>query len=179
MPALRRTRENITRAAALAAVAGTCAAVALPADAARRPSVYQSPLLWATVNACDTADKPNTIGIRASMPGSGFTKERMFVRLQVQYVSALDGKWHNVGEGGDSGWLPLGSGRFRARQAGTDFTFKAPDAGRTLRLRGAATFEWRVGDDVVRRARKRTEAGHPGTRGSSPPGFSAATCDLR
>ena len=45
-------------------------------------------------------------------------------------------------------------------------------------LRGVVTFEWREDGEVVRRARKRTTANHPGTKGSDPVGFSAATCTI-
>ncbi|HYF27693.1 MAG TPA: hypothetical protein VD931_18265, partial [Baekduia sp.] len=127
----------------------------------------------------DTVDHPNTIGIRASMPGSGFARERMFARFQVQYLSAADDRWHNLGPSGDSGWVALGSGRYRARQAGRNFVLKAPAEGRVHRVRGAVTFEWRRGKDVVRRARKRTTAGHGSTRGADPAGFSAAVCEIR
>lgn len=174
MQALRLRRKNITRLL----VAGTLLAAASPADAARRPSVYGSPLLWVTVNACDTVDRPNTVGIRASMPGSRERGERMWVRLQVQYRD-LTGRWRSVGEGGDSGWIRLGHARVRARQAGTDFKLRVPRGVDGVLLRGAATFEWRRGDEVVRRARKRTEGGHPGTPGADPGGFSAASCRLR
>lgn len=153
-------------------MAGTAAA----SPTAETRSIYRSSLLWATVNVCDTDGHPNTVGVRASMPGSGFSKERMFVRFQVQYLSAVDDKWHNLGADGDSGWVALGSGRYRARQAGRDFELQQPEAGQTFRVRGAVTFEWRRGTRVVRRARKRTEAGHPGTRGADPARFSAATC---
>jgi hypothetical protein len=40
------------------------------------------------------------------------------------------------------------------------------------------TFEWREDGEVVRHARKRTTADHPGTKGSDPAGFSAATCQI-
>jgi len=149
------------------------------ADEERRGRpISASPLLWATVNVCDTVDKPNTIGIRASMPGSGIREERMFVRFQVQFKAPKDDKWHNVGAAGDSGFLDIGSGRYRARQSGRNFTIMPPDGVEYL-LRGAVTFEWRLDGEVVRRARKSTTAGHRNTRGSDPKGFSAASCVVR
>ena len=183
MSSLRRRGRNITSILAIAGAACAAgAAIVLPADA--RPAsesrtIRASPLLWATVNVCDTEERPNTVGIRASMPGSGFAKERMFVRFQVQYLSLLDSKWHNIGASGDSGWVALGSGRYKARQAGRDFVLQAPDEGQTFRVRGAVTYEWRRGTKVVRRVRKRTEGGHPGTRGADPPRYSAASCVIR
>src|SRR5689334_5834249 len=94
-PTLRSTSRSITRGYAarvpmprvvLATAAALCA-VAAPAavHAADAPTVDESPYLWATINICDTAKHPDTIGIRASMPGSGKAKERMYMRFQVQY----------------------------------------------------------------------------------------------
>ena len=160
--------------AALVAVLA-CAVLAASA-AARKRSIYHSPLLWATVNVCDTEDHADSIGIRGSMPGSGFARERMYMRFQAQYFRASDQHWHNL-PGGDSGFLAVGSARYRARQAGRVFVF-APPSGRTYLLRGAVTFEWRRGSRIVRRARKRTSAGHRSAAGADPPGYSAATCTI-
>ena len=167
----------------IAAALGSAALVAVPAasgaqgDTKQKP-ISASPLLWATVNVCDTVDRPDTIGIRASMPGSGIRSERMFMRFQIQFLARSDGKWHNVGKAGDSGFLPVGSGKYAQRQSGRNFTIKPPSEG-SYRLRGAVTFEWRQGGEVVRRARKRTTGGHGRTRGADPKGFSAASCVVR
>jgi len=161
-------------ATALAALA-----VLAPAAAAKKGrTIYGSPLLWATVNLCDTEQHPDTIGVRASIPGSGIAGERMYLRFQVQYYAAAEGEWHNLASGGDSGWIPVGSGSFAARQAGRTFRFQAPAGDATEVLRGAVTFEWRRGDRVVRHARKRTTSGHRGQAGGDPPGYSAAVCEL-
>lgn len=141
-------------------------------------SIEKSPLLWATVNVCDTADHPDTVGIRGSMPGSGRKDEEMFMRFQLQYFRAADKRWHNVGASGDSGFIDVGSARFRARQTGRNFTVTPPRIG-SFRLRGAVTFEWRRDGEVVRRARERTRSGHPRTKGADPEGFSAATCEVK
>ena len=51
---------------------------------------------WATVNVCDTAKQPDTIGIRASM--SGLPKGvKLSMRFRVQYKAA-DGTWADVAE---------------------------------------------------------------------------------
>ena len=134
--------------------------------------------LWATVNVCDTPDSPDTIGIRGSIPGSGVKGERMFLRFQVQYFSQSEKRWHNITQGADSGWVAVGSARFKARQAGWSFKFVPPTDGSAHELRGAVTFEWRKGAKVVRRARKRTTGGHRSGAGSDPPGYSAAVCDV-
>jgi len=154
-----------------------------PAKAAQpklqRPSAPSRPrsLLWATVNVCDTQDAPDTIGIRGSMPGSGNRRERMHMRFQVEYRAA-DGSWRPMGSSGDSGWIAVGSGRYRARQSGRNFVVPPPQGG-SVRLRATVTFEWRRGSRVVRRASRRTAGGHPGTPGADPPGYSAATCRIR
>jgi hypothetical protein len=136
-----------------------------------------SKALWATINVCDTTGHPDGIGIRGSMPGSGDHRERMFMRFQVQYFDAGVQQWHNTAADGDSSFLAVGSAALRVRESGRTFTITPPVSGSYL-LRGVVTFEWRRGGQVVRRARKRTAAGHAGTVGSDPAGFTAATCEI-
>jgi hypothetical protein len=134
--------------------------------------------LWATVNICDTKRSPDTIGIRASMPGNGRKKDRMYMRFRVQYFSTQDNLWHNfVAEGTDSGFRKVGSGRARARQSGWSFPFDVAD-GQRYELRGHVNFEWRRGRKVVRRDAVRTRAGHATTVGD-PKGYSAASCVIK
>lgn len=164
MPSLRHSTGFITASLAVLALG-------VPGRAAAASPT----LLWATVNVCDTAKHPDTVGIRGSMPGSGDPAERMTMRFQLQYLAGADGKWHNIGPSGDSGFIDVGSGRYRARQAGRDFTVVPPAGGSSL-LRGAVTFEWRVKGKLVRRSRMRTSGGHPNTTGADPKTYSAATC---
>lgn len=161
-------RPTLAAAAALLVLA--------PAAAADRHTIYDSPRLWSTINVCDTRKSPDTIGIRASMPGSARRGEVMFMRFQVQYRSSRDGLWHNftTGEGTDSGRIKVGSARYRTRQAGWEFPFM-PEKGDRFVLRGVVTFEWRKRGKLVRRAKKKTEKGHP-TSLSEPKGYSAARC---
>lgn len=138
--------------------------------------VGNSPDLWATVNVCDTRSHPDTLGIRASMPGSGRQREQMFMRFSVQYYGA-DRRWHRAGRRSTSDSIEIGSGAARARQGGWTVRFSR----RTQRpqfVRGFVTFEWRVRGHVVRRAKVITESGHPSSVGADPKGFSAATCRL-
>ena len=163
-------------------VAVLTALLAAPSAGAvkHRPrSIYRSPLLWATVNVCDTPGNPDTIGIRGSIPGSGVRGETMFLRFQVQYFSRSEQRWHNIAQGADSGWVPVGAATYRSRQAGWSFRFSPPANGSSDLLRGAVTFAWRRGDNVVRRARKRTTGGHASAAGADPPGYSAATCAIK
>ena len=149
-----------------------------PAGGAAAKTDAPQPLLWATVNVCDTVAHPDTVGIRGSMPGSGDPDEHMFMRIQLQYYALADDSWHNIGPTGDTGFIAVGPGKYKARQAGRYFTVKPPATG-SYTLRGAVTYEWRVNGDVVKRARRRTTSGHGSTSGADPRGFSAASCILK
>ena len=138
--------------------------------------VGNSPDLWATVNVCDTHVHPDTLGIRASMPGSGRQREEMFMRFSVQYYGA-DRRWHRAGRRSLSDFIDVGSATARARQAGWTVRFSRKTQ-RPQFLRGFVVMEWRVRGRVVRRAKTVTEAGHPSSTGADPKGFSAATCRL-
>lgn len=166
MSALRRLVPSITAFALLT-----------PAAISQAQSPATGPLLWATVNTCDTPDLPDTIGVRGSMPGSGDRHERMYMRFGLEYLADGDDTWAALGADGDSGWIAVGSARSRNRQAGRNFTVVPPPTG-AFHLRATVRFEWRRGSHVVARATRRTSAGHSPTAGSDPPGFSAATCDV-
>lgn len=167
------SRRLIT--ACIAALATLGAAVA---SAAQGPGVARSNL-WATINVCDTAEYPNIVGIRASMPGGRGRAERTFMRFQVQFYRPTTDSWHHIGAGADSGFVPVGSGRAKVRQSGRNFTLQPPPRNASHVVRGVVTFEWRRGAEVVKRAARATRAGRPNTVGADPPGFSAATCEIR
>jgi hypothetical protein len=150
----------------------------VPAAAAKPRSLFRSPLLWATVNVCDTAASPDTIGVRGSMPGSGRSGEQMYIRFRVQYFSRSERHWHNITGGADSGWIAVGSARFKVRQAGWSFRFLPPEKGTSSLLRGVVAFEWRRGDTVINHAQKRTTSRHRSAAGSDPPGYSAQNCTI-
>jgi hypothetical protein len=174
----RRCVEIITsRRAAGAFVLAAAAAPLAVADAERGAAARASRHLWATVNVCDTDRWPDTIGIRGSMPGSGDGREEMWMRFQVQFLAADDRKWHDVPAGGDSGFVYLGPGRARARQAGRSFRI-SPKQEEQVLLRGKVSFEWRLKGAAVRRANARTRKGHRSSAGSDPPGYSASTCTV-
>jgi hypothetical protein len=128
--------------------------------------------LWATVNVCNTPAQPDTIGIRASMPGIP-RHAHAAMRFQVQYQTA-DG-WHAVA-GAKSGWRPVGTTAGAAIESGWSFTFAAPV--QPVTLRGLVRFRWRRHGHTIRRARQVTAAGHRSSSGADPPGYSAATCAL-
>jgi len=131
------------------------------------------PLLWATVNVCDTAQHPDTIGVRGSMPGTGRSADRMFMRFTIQY-QASDGTWKGLTGGGDSGWESVGRGTWEARQSGYSFQVRPPSG--SVRLRGLVRFEWRRGGEVTRHEVRATEAGHRSTAGADPASWSRAVC---
>ena len=148
------------------------------APARQADSIYHNKRLWATVNVCDTVGHPDSIGIRGSMPGTGDKAEDMFMRFQVQVLHSDDALWHSLA-GADSGFVEVGSARYKSRQSGNTFTITPPPAGAPPHLlRGVVTFEWREDGVVVRHVRKSTTAAHPNTTGSDPAGFSAATCSI-
>jgi hypothetical protein len=145
--------------------------VLLPAAAAAQGSRD----LWATVNVCDTAAKPNTLGVRGSMPGLK-RKATLRMRFRVQYL-APDGRWLIVRRNADSRWQNVGARRRGRVESGWSFTFAPPKSGAIV-LRGVVYFQWRRAGKVVRRAREITEGGHVSTLGADPPGFSAGTCRI-
>ena len=175
------TRSGIR---ALAAAASAAVLLALPAASFAAPpndaaDAVHDAQAWATVNVCDTVGHPDGIGIRGSMPGTGDRRDELFMRIQVQFRSA-DGTWTRIGRAADSGFLDLGHGDARVRQAGRTFTLMPPAAGQpAFVLRGLVTFDWRRDDQIVRRVRRLTGAGHVATPGADPTDFSAATCSIR
>jgi hypothetical protein len=138
------------------------------ASAARAP--------WATVNVCDTAAHPDTVGVRGSMPG--LAGAELFMRFQLQ-LQHDDGSWSLL-DSADSGFVDVGRARTRTtKQAGHSFGLTPPAAGHVYTVRGLVTFEWRAKDGtVLRHARRATTSGHRSTAGADPAGFSAAECNI-
>jgi hypothetical protein len=174
-----RTGIAVVVLAACALVVGTAAA-----QKGKVVTVDGSRHLWATVNVCDPADPrpadigPDTIGIRASMPGSRDGREVMYMRFRVQFFKDADQKWHNVVKGGDSGWQRVGLARYKARQSGRYFRFMPPTGSTMVMLRGKVGYEWRLKGEVTRKAVKLTSKGHKSSAGSFPAGYSEATCTI-
>ncbi len=170
----------------LVAQAATASGIALApgtvtTTAAKKPkrtNLKTSPDLWATINVCDTAKHPNTVGVRGSMPGLGNRRSHLALRITVQYKSKTDGKWHNGGAGADSGWKPIGSTLRQVIESGQDFTFKPPTDGGSHLLRGSVRFRWSRSGKVITMRRRVTEAGHKTTAGADPKGYSATQCEI-
>lgn len=162
------------RSSLLAAIAAL-AALSAPAAAARQPD-----LLWATINVCDTAAAPDTVGVRASMPGNG-TRQRLYMRFEAQWFDGAQDRF--VASGASSRWVRVGSARHRSTQGGFSFAFAPPAAGTEFVMRGLVSYEWRGRRKgrsvVVRRATRYTREGISGVEGGDPAGYSAAVCAIR
>ena len=120
-----RTCAGLARGDLSALVISQASALA----AAPRPNTA-SPLLWATIDVCNSAAHPDTIGIRGSMPGTGDAHELMYMSFRVEYRSS-PGHWRSLGGAGQSAFVAVGNGAALARQAGQDFEV-VPRASRQL-----------------------------------------------
>jgi hypothetical protein len=136
-------------------------------------ALARDPDAWATVNVCDTAKQPDTIGIRASMAGTP-KGVRLSMRFRVQYQAA-DGTWADV-ENADSGWRVLGTAKGTGADSGWSFSFTRPS--KAVTLRGVVRFRWRKGDALPRTAEVVTEGGRRSSAGADPASYSAANCEL-
>lgn len=186
---MRVSVTSVLRRIAPAVTIGALAFVPLPALAAKRvqpkpptraqinAALHQSDDLWATINICDTATHPNSIGIRGSMPGTGQAGE-MYMRFRVQFYTASDKTWQLIDGGGDSGWVKVGSSKFRSRQSGYTFIFQPPAAGGFWTMRGVVSYQWRNGRTVSFRAKKNTVHGHKDAVGGDPAGTSLGLCTI-
>jgi hypothetical protein len=161
---------------ACVALAGLACGVALaPALAATPRSLLHSRELWATIDVCNPADQPNTVGIRGSMPGDGVAHDKLYMRFRLQYEEGTGKRWVDLAHGADSSFVFVGAAT-SARQAGRSFQL-VPVAGKpAFTLRGVVSFQWRRGEHVVHAVSRPSSAGHQSLAGADPAGFSAATC---
>ena len=136
--------------------------------------------LWATINICDTEAHPNVLGVRASMPGNG-TRQQMWMRFKATYYDRATETWHPIPGDSTSPWINTGNARFRARQAGREFTIEAPLPTSSHVVRGVVKYKWRrrLSGEVVRRARQVTLAGHPTGEFGDPFDYSSGLCEIR
>ncbi len=167
-------------ACALASAAPTKGAApkaAAPKAASPTPAereLLSSRELWATIDVCNPADQPDTIGVRGSMPGDKHAHDKMYMSFRLQYENASK-HWVDLSSGASSGFMAVGSGA-SARQDGTSFELK-PAAGKpAVTLRGVVDFQWRRGSAVVFSTAVPTSAAHKSLAGADPPDYSAATC---
>ncbi|MFI4991097.1 MAG: hypothetical protein ACHQHO_09340 [Solirubrobacterales bacterium] len=156
--------------------AGATHAAARAKRAVEVTSLLRSRLLWATIDICNPADQPNTVGIRGSMPGDHLTHDTMYMRFRLQYMNAATKTWTDLSKASAS-YAAVGSGS-SARQAGRSFQLN-PIAGQPpFTLRGVVNFQWRHGSAVIAQASRTTSTDRQSLAGSDPAGFSAATCPI-
>jgi hypothetical protein len=167
-----RTTTRVALASACAALAAA-PMIAAAATALPDPS---SPLLWSTINVCNTPGHPRMIGIRGSMPGTGDRHEQMYMSFNVEYRGP-SGTWHSLSDGGLSAFIHVGNGASVARQAGQDFKVEPTSAARYA-LRGVVVFEWRLHGRTLTSFARATRAGHTAAAGADPRGYSASTCTI-
>jgi hypothetical protein len=171
-------------ALALAALAGSALAVTPRSGASTPPAtakpdaseraLLSSRELWATIDVCDPADQPYTVGIRGSMPGDDHAHDKMYMSFRLQYLSA-EKRWVNIASGASSGWVAVGDGS-SPRQGGTSFELKPAPEKPAVTLRGVVDFQWRHGKTVLLSATKPTSTDHKSLAGADPANYSAASC---
>ncbi len=144
------------------------------------PARAASKDLWATVNVCDTLASPNTVGVRASMPGTR-VRRRLLMRFGAQFFDRAQGRFVPTGE--RSRWLRVGRGASESVQSGFNFRFGGPSTGSAFTIRGVVDFRWmgrRKGRwRVVKRATRITRAGIRDVEDADPPGYSRAVCEIK
>jgi hypothetical protein len=145
------TVTGVRSIVALAVAALGLAAVAPTAGAQFRPSP------WATINACDPASAPGSVGVRVSVPNRRDAAQ--WVRIRIQFFDGQSASWRVVRSGGEGGFSKLSDGGGHVF-GGTTFTFTPPTAGRQIKLRGLVDVEWRRGRRVLSRAQVTTHGGH-------------------
>src|SRR2546423_2997998 len=144
-PLVAATAAALLASSALAASPAVTGGARQPSSGGGRASAVNmasSRLLWATVNVCDTAEQPNSLGIRASMPGNGL-RERMYMRFRAEYYNGATNAWTRA-DHGVSPWVYVGSARYQYRQGGWTFDFAQPASNQTYTMRGLVDFQWRA-----------------------------------
>jgi hypothetical protein len=178
-------------AAACVALTSACAAGTFAASAAAKSptakivmskhslkhSLLQSTQLWATIDVCNPADQPDTVGVRGSMPGDGQNGQVMYMRFRLQYMNTSTKHWVDLTTEAGSGFVAVGRAK-ATRQAGRSFQLVPVPGKPAFMLRGVVSFQWRRGSTVVTSTSRSTTAGRKSLAGADPAGFSAATCSI-
>ncbi len=173
------------RVATIAVLALACLGAAAPAALARhsRPALTHAQIqsavkravhssgLWATINICNTASHPQTLGLRAEMPGLGIPAH-LYMTFQVDYWSFAESKFKPFA--GVTKTIDAGSATGGLHQAGLMFGRFTPP----VVLAGEVTFEWRQGTKVLGRSVRFTGKGYKGVDFGDPAGFTAVTCRI-
>jgi hypothetical protein len=155
-------------------------ALARSASKQAKPAVdtqplFRSRLLWSTIDVCNPADQPDTVGVRGSMPGDHQAHDTMYMRFRLQYMNPSSKAWTDLMKGSDASYVDVGTGA-DPRQAGRSFQL-SPVAGQpAFTLRGVVSFQWRRGKTVLAQTSRPTSAGRDSLAGADPAGFSAPSC---
>jgi hypothetical protein len=129
-----------------------------------------STALWATVNICDSPHYPNTMGVRAQMPGLGFAAW-LSMDVQVNYYSQTQQRF--LPNPYATKLIRLGRVTTTSlEQGGVKFAFPAGSSP----LNATVHFRWMRSGRLLGETRRQTTAGHPGADFGSPPRFSAKQC---
>jgi hypothetical protein len=162
---------------ALAVAAGSAIAGSGPSQTSIRTTVAQTERshdLWATVNVCAPRHAPHTIGVRAQMPGFGFSAQ-LSMQIQVEYFNQARHRFQAVPDPNAAGLLQFGSITSGLQQGGISFDFRRHSG----LLRGTVTFRWRRGARLLLAVTRHTSAGHPNADQGAPARYSAANCRIR
>jgi hypothetical protein len=140
-------------------------------------SLLRSRELWATIDVCNAAKEPDTVGIRGSMPGDGHAKDAMYMRFQLEYLDPKSKAWSVPTHGADSGFIAVGTAK-TGRQGGWSAQLKLAAGQPAYTIRGLVSFQWRHDGSTVHEAARTTGAGHKSLADADPPGYSAAECTI-
>ncbi|HEY2535876.1 MAG TPA: hypothetical protein VGI24_02725 [Solirubrobacteraceae bacterium] len=140
-------------------------------------SLLSSRELWATIDVCNSAKEPDTVGVRGSMPYDGHVHDAMYMRFQLEYMDPKSKAWSVPAHGANSGFIALGSAK-SGRQGGTSFQLSVTKGQPGYTMRGLVTFQWRRTGKVVHQTTRTTSAGHTNVVRADPPGYSAAQCTI-
>jgi hypothetical protein len=162
--------------ASLAATGTTGTDASGKTTTAAERALLDSPQLWATIDVCNPADQPDTVGVRGSMPGDDHSKDQMFMSFRLQYMNATTKQWVDLSKTAPS-YVAVGAAK-TARQGGSSFELKPVTGNAGFTMRGVVSFQWRRGSTVEYTVSRPTTAGHQSLTGADPVGFTAATCKI-
>jgi hypothetical protein len=160
----------------LAGIGTTGADAAGKSTTAAERALLDSPELWATIDVCNPADQPNTVGVRGSMPGDDHSKDQMYMSFRLQYMNATTKQWVDLSKTAPA-FVAVGAAK-TARQGGSSFELKPVTGNPAFTMRGVVDFQWRHGATVEYTVSRPTTAGHRSLTGADPKGFTAASCKI-
>jgi hypothetical protein len=174
MPHRRRLVPLFATAGGVLGAIVSSATAAASLGAAGTHALLSSRELWATIDACNPADQPYTVGIRGSMPGDGRPHDRMYMSFRLQYLDPTGKHWIDL-SGASSHFVSVGTAA-AARQDGRSFELVATKS--SVTMRGVVNFQWRRGKAIIAATTRPTSASHVSLAGADPAGFSASECQI-